>query len=170
MVPNVRAIERNELALVQRLHERCADFWTLVEGEPPRPGLAEELMHEVPPGGTIDHKHVLGAFDAELVALLDLYDGYPEPHAWYVSLLLVAPEARGGGLGHELVAYAEAYVRARGGRALRLIVQEQNPRALAFWMREGFVYEATTTQKIGRPNVVTRLVKPLSLSPRTRAC
>ncbi len=161
---NVRAIDRDELALVQRLHERCADFWTLVEGEPPGPGLAEELMHEVPPGGTIDHKHVLGAPDGrddELVALLDLYDGYPEPHAWYVSLLVLAPEARGNGLGHELFAYGEAYVRARGGRALRLIVQEQNPRALAFWLREGFVFEATTTQKIGRPNVVTRLAKLL---------
>jgi ribosomal protein S18 acetylase RimI-like enzyme len=158
---NVRAIDRDELALVQRLHERCADFWTLVEGAPPGPGLAEELMHEVPPDGTLDHKHVLGVFETDLVGLLDLYDGYPEPHAWYVSLLVIAPDARGRGLGHELFAYGEDYARGRGGRALRLIVQEQNPRALAFWLREGFVFEATTTQKIGRPNVVTRLAKLL---------
>jgi ribosomal protein S18 acetylase RimI-like enzyme len=157
----IRAIGRDEAALVQRLHERCSDFWELVEGAAPPPDFARELLDEVPPGGTIDHKHVLGVFEDELVALLDLYDGYPEPHAWYLSLLVIAPERRGTGLGHELLAYGETYVRARGGRALRLIVQEQNPRALAFWMREGFVYEATTTQKIGRPNVVTRLVKLL---------
>jgi ribosomal protein S18 acetylase RimI-like enzyme len=157
----VRAIDRSETELVQRLHERCSDFWTLVEGAPPPADFARELMHEVPPGGMLDHKHVLGVAgdDGELVALLDIYDGYPEPHAWYVSLLVIAPEARGNGLGAELVAYCEAFARARGGRALRLIVQDQNPRALAFWMREGFVFEATTTQKIGRPNVVTRLAK-----------
>jgi ribosomal protein S18 acetylase RimI-like enzyme len=158
---NVRAIERDEEALVQRFHERCRDFWELVEGVAPPPGFARELLDEVPPGGTIDRKHVLGVFEGELVALLDLYDGYPEPNAWYLSLLVIAPEARRNGLGRELLAYGEAYARERGGRALRLIVQDQNRRALAFWMREGFVYEATTTQKIGRPNVVTRLVQLL---------
>jgi ribosomal protein S18 acetylase RimI-like enzyme len=161
MALNIRAIARDDDVLVQRLHERCSDFWELVEGIAPPPGFARELLDEVPPGGVIDHKHVLGVFADDLVALLDLYDGYPEPTAWYVSLLVIAPEARGNGLGRELLAYGEAYVHARGGRVLRLIVQEQNSRALAFWIREGFVYEATTTQKIGRPNVVTRLVKLL---------
>ena len=97
----------------------------------------------------------------ELTALIDITEGYPEPHAWYVGLLVVAPEARGSGLGAELYAHVEDFARARGGCAMRLIVQEQNPRALAFWTRHGFVFEATTTQKVGRPNVVTRLVKPL---------
>jgi ribosomal protein S18 acetylase RimI-like enzyme len=157
----IRAIARDEAAVVQRLHERCSEFWELVEGAAPPPNFARELLDEVPPGGSLDHKHVLGVFAPDLVALLDLYDGYPEPNAWYLSLLVIAPEFRGNGLGHDLLAHGEAYARGRGGRAMRLIVQEQNSRALAFWMREGFVYEATTTQKIGRPNVVTRLVKLL---------
>jgi ribosomal protein S18 acetylase RimI-like enzyme len=153
--------EPDDVAVVQRLHERCSDFWELVEGAAPPPNFARELLDEVPPNGTLDHKHVFGVFEPDLVALLDLYAGYPEPNAWYLSLLVIAPEFRGNGLGHDLLAHGEAYARARGGRAMRLIVQEQNSRALAFWMREGFVYEATTTQKIGRPNVVTRLVKLL---------
>ncbi len=148
-----------DVAAIRRLHERCAEFWELVEGAIPD---ADELMHEVPPGVPLADKHVLGVEEhGELNALIDLADGYPEPHAWYVSLLVVAPEARGSGLGAELYAYGEDFMRARGGAAVRLIVQDQNPRALVFWTRRGFVFEAMTTQKIGRPNVVTRLVKLL---------
>jgi ribosomal protein S18 acetylase RimI-like enzyme len=154
-----RRLTLDDLAAIQRLHERCADFWELVEGEIPDAG---ELMHEVPPGVSLADKHVLGVEDhGELTALIDLVEGYPEPHAWHVSLLVVAPEARGNRLGSELYAYGEYFMRARAGAAVRLIVQDQNPRALAFWMRRGFVFEATTTQKIGRPNIVTRLVKLL---------
>jgi ribosomal protein S18 acetylase RimI-like enzyme len=154
-----RRLTLDDLAAIRRLHDRCADFWTLIEDSIPD---ADELMRELPPGVPLADKHVLGVEDhGELVALLDIAEGYPEPHAWYVGLLVVAPDARGSGLGAELYAYGEDFMRARDGVAVRLIVQEQNPRALAFWMRRGFVFEATTTQKIGRPNIVTRLVKLL---------
>jgi|HubBroStandDraft_6_1064221.scaffolds.fasta_scaffold144697_2 ribosomal protein S18 acetylase RimI-like enzyme len=154
-----RRLTLADLAAIERLHERCADFWELVEGALPDAG---ELMHELPPGVALADKHVLGVEDhGELTALIDFVEGYPEPHAWHLGLLVVAPEARGSGLGAELYAHAEDFMCTRGGAAVRLIVQEQNPRALAFWTRRGFVFEATTTQKIGRPNVVTRLVKPL---------
>ena len=156
----MRPLGLGDLAAIDRLHARCSDFWLLVEDAVPS---ADELMHELPPGVAADDKHVLGVDDdrGELVALIDFCRGFPEADAWYVSLLVVAPEARGSGLGTALYAHAEQFARARGGTTIRLIVQEQNPRALAFWMREGFVYEMTTTQKIGRPNVVLLLCKLL---------
>jgi ribosomal protein S18 acetylase RimI-like enzyme len=154
-----RTLGLADLPAIDRLYARCADFWLLVEDAIP---TADELMHELPPGVAAHDKHVLGVdADGELVALIDFVRGFPEPDAWYVGLLVVAPEARGSGLGAALYAHAEETVRARGGTAMRLIVQEQNPRALAFWRRQGFVYEATTTQRVGRPNVVLLLCKPL---------
>ena len=63
----------------------------------------------------------------------------------------VAPEAK----------HVEELARTRGGTAMRLAVQQQNPRALAFWARRGFVVEATGTQQVGRPNLISRLVKRL---------
>ena len=155
-----RTLGLADLATIDRLHARCSDFWLLVEDAVP---TADELMHELPPGVAPHDKHVLGVDDdrGELVALVDFSRGFPDADAWYVSLLVVAPEARGSGLGAALYAHAEQFARDRGGTAIRLIVQQQNPRALAFWKRQGFVYEATTTQKIGRPNVVMLLCKPL---------
>jgi ribosomal protein S18 acetylase RimI-like enzyme len=154
-----RTLGLEDLAAIDRLHARCAEFWLLVEDAIPS---ADELMHELPPGVAAHDKHVLGVdADGELVALIDFVRGFPEPDAWYVGLLVVAPEARSSGLGAALFAHAEQVARAHGGTVIRLIVQEQNPRALAFWTRQGFVYEATTRQQVGRPNVVLLLCKPL---------
>ena len=83
---------------------------------------------------------------------------FPERHVWYLGLLLVAPEDRGQGLGEQILAVVKAWIIAQDGRAIRLIVQEQNPAALRFWLRHGFVPVGTATQELmDRTNQVARL-------------
>jgi len=58
----------------------------------------------------------------------------------YVSDLWVAPEGRGAKLGRRLLgAVAEEAGRLWGARHLRLTVYDDNPRAVAFYARLGFV-------------------------------
>ena len=56
----------------------------------------------------------------------------------YVQDLVVAESARGLGVGRRLLAEAAAIARARGGSYLRLSVDDDNPRAQAFYRRCGF--------------------------------
>lgn len=62
-----------------------------------------------------------------------------EPDAVRVEQLLVAPHHEGEGVGHRLLAYAEGYAISSGARAVQVVVEEDNERAVAFYRRSGFV-------------------------------
>ncbi|WP_395665321.1 GNAT family N-acetyltransferase [Methylocella sp.] len=58
-----------------------------------------------------------------------------DPAGGFIDQIAVAPRAKGTGAGRALIAAA----RARARSALRLDVNRDNPRALRFYLREGFV-------------------------------
>lgn len=147
------------VAELQELLERCEDFEVLVTGHPPDPHAARDLLTEVPPDHPPRDKFVIGVWtDDGLTAIIDLLRDFPQPHVWYLGLLLVAPEARGSGFGARIVEALKAWVRSHDGRAIRLAVQDQNPAALRFWLRQGFVQTGTATQELmDRTNSVARM-------------
>ncbi|WP_437316071.1 N-acetyltransferase family protein [Sorangium sp. So ce385] len=51
----------------------------------------------------------------------------------------VAPEVRGRGVGDALVAEILRWAREQGARELRLDVKENNPSAIALYIRHGFI-------------------------------
>lgn len=63
----------------------------------------------------------------------------PEPGALRVEQLLVAPHHEGEGVAHRLLAYAEGYAISTGALAVRVVVEHDNERAVAFYRRSGFV-------------------------------
>ena len=155
----VALISGSAVAELQELLERCADFEVMVTGSPPDAYAAVDLLAEVPPEHSLRDKMVVGVWtDQGLTAVIDLLRDFPDPHAWYLGLLLVAPEARGRGLGATVVAALRRWVVAQGGWTIRLIVQEQNPDAQRFWLRQGFVEVGRTVQELeDRSNQVSRL-------------
>ena len=144
---------------LQELLERCEDFEVLVTGHPPDPHAAADLLIEVPPDHPLRDKFVIGVWtDDGLTAAIDVLRDFPEPHVWYLGLLLVAPEARGSGLGARIVEALKTWIRSHDGRTIRLVTQDQNPDALRFWLAQGFVQIGTATQELmDRTNQVTRL-------------
>jgi ribosomal protein S18 acetylase RimI-like enzyme len=60
------------------------------------------------------------------------------PSQLYVCALAVRPEARGQGVGAQLLAAAADFARARGDTALRLDVVDTNPDAQRLYERLGF--------------------------------
>jgi ribosomal protein S18 acetylase RimI-like enzyme len=66
----------------------------------------------------------------------------------YVQDLVVADSARGLGVGRRLLAETAAIARARGGSYLRLSVDDDNPRAQAFYRRSGFRHSETETIQV----------------------
>lgn len=146
-----------DLARLSRLCVACTDFFELVEGTPGGEATAAEILGPLPTEYARGTKHVFGLARAdELVGVVDLLEGYPSPREWYIGLLLLLPDDRGKGLGAQVCAEILRWIGVRGGTAVRLIVQHQNPRARVFWERMGFSLEREAVTKSGPVWVMLR--------------
>jgi GNAT superfamily N-acetyltransferase len=124
---------------VQRLFERCADFFVLTEGQPPAPDLAEKELTFTIPGGSPDDIACFGVFDGDrLVAFAGLARDFPKPSEWWLGLLVIDPAERGRGLGARIHQELVDWIAAQSGTTLWLAVQTNNEAAERFWRRMGF--------------------------------
>lgn len=163
----VRLDERRRDEL-QAFYEACADYVELVTGQPPGPNEAEELLTSLPRGKGHEDKFVIGLFDApgHQVGVLDVIRDYPKPGEWYLGLLMFGPTWRGRRLGDRVYHRLEDWIRELGGKALHLIVQEQNPGALRFWQRMGFEVRGMGKQTLKRrESVFLRMTRELEERP-----
>ncbi|MBF5045205.1 GNAT family N-acetyltransferase [Aggregicoccus sp. 17bor-14] len=160
-----RPLLPEQLPLLQALLQRCDDYHQLVYGLPARPDEADQLVRGRPSEVTEAQKHLWGLFraDGTLGGAMDALSDFPGPGEWYLGLLLLEPELRGGGRGRALAQAFELHVRRSGGHLLRLAVAEQNAKALRFWTREGFVQEARVGPRLlgARESYLLRLKKLL---------
>jgi GNAT superfamily N-acetyltransferase len=136
-----------------RLAAFCAatsDFFELIEGQPGGDAQAAELLAPLEPPYDDGVRTVWGfERDGRLVAVAELLGGYPTERDWYIGLLLLHPDERARGLGRALVAAVRRWLAERDGDVVRVVVQEQNPRARAFWEREGFTLEREVVKRTG---------------------
>src|SRR6266511_1225312 len=141
----VRLDERREHEL-QAFYEGCRDYFELVTGQPPSPSEAADLIAAVPRGKTRDDKFVIGLFDApgHLVGVLDVIRDFPKAGEWYLGLLLFEPTLRGKKLGDRVYHRLEEWVRAQGGIAIHLIVEEVNLGALRRYLRPRLRHSASS--------------------------
>jgi ribosomal protein S18 acetylase RimI-like enzyme len=156
---------RDEL---QAFYEGCADYVELITGQPPGPDEAANLLASLPRGKTHEDKFVVGLFDApgHMIGVLDVLRDYPRPADWFLGLLMFRTGWRGRGLGERVYRRLEEWVRASGGKAIHLVVQEQNPDALRFWQRMGFVVKGMGKQQLpARENVYLRMTRELDPAP-----
>lgn len=57
---------------------------------------------------------------------------------WLLGMLTVDPDRQDGGIGRALLDTAQAYVRARGGRAIKMTVIEGRDTLIAWYGRRGY--------------------------------
>jgi len=152
-------------AELQAFYEECRDYVELVTGEPPRPTEARALLLDLPPGKKPADKYVFGFRDPDgrLVGVLDIVRDYPGPGDWYLSLLLFGPASRGRRYGEGVYRWVAGWVSAEGGRAVHLVVTEDNPGAIRFWRRMGFQVKGAGTQLRGaKESVFLRMTHALA--------
>ena len=153
---------------LQEFYEGCRDYFELVTGQPPSPTEARDLLAAVPKGKSRDDKFVIGLFDApgHLVGVLDVIRDFPRPREWYLGLLLFEPTLRGHRLGDRVYHRLEEWVRAQGGQAIHLVVEEVNPGALRFWERMGFEVRGMGKRVLGgREHPFIRMTRELAQRP-----
>ena len=77
--------------------------------------------------------------------------------AWYLAMLTVRPDRQDGGLGRTLLAAAEAFARARGGKRMRMTVVHQRRELIGWYERRGYTRTGETEpfpygdDRFGRP-------------------
>lgn len=153
-----------DAAAVRALFAASADYVALIEGRPPGEATLADFWQGAPPGADPAASLRLGLFEAgALAGVAELAFGFPAPADAYLGLLLLAPAARGRGLGRGLLDRVTAEARARGAPRLLLAVAEANPRALAFWQRQGFATVLTLPpRRVGtRMQILHRLARPI---------
>ncbi|MFE1880802.1 GNAT family N-acetyltransferase [Streptomyces diastatochromogenes] len=116
-VPGERVVVRepgpaDEVPLLT-LFAECEDWFVAATGLPSGPGDVQSLFYSLPEGASPDDKVLLVLErDGVVAGLVDAVRDHPEPGAVAVGLFLLAPWARGRGLGRAL---AESLL-ARAGR------------------------------------------------------
>jgi ribosomal protein S18 acetylase RimI-like enzyme len=151
-------------ARVAAFFETIADYIRMERDAPPDAEVIEEFFTDTPPGCDPAQSLRLGLFEhSTLIALAEMGFGYPESDNAYLGFLAVSADARGKGAGEFLLTHLETEARARGCSAIYLAVLDANPRARAFWERQGFSLavanrEVTLGQKT---QIAHRLRKPL---------
>jgi ribosomal protein S18 acetylase RimI-like enzyme len=145
-------------ALTQADHQRleslciaCTDFFQCIEGQPGGRETAAELLGPLAPDVSSGEKSLVGVeMGGDLVGVVELLAGFPQPQEWYVGLLLLHPELRGAGAGTAIWDHLRQRMTQEGATSVRLIVQQQNPRARRFWERQGFAVEREMVAKAGK--------------------
>jgi GNAT superfamily N-acetyltransferase len=161
----IRALDPDaDAAAVRHLFDRAADYIDLETGEDPSDAHVADFFAPAPfatgPAETLK----LGMFSGgRLDAIADLAFGFPEPQDAFIGLLLIAADRRGYGLGHLFVEHMVDVARARHAPRLFIAVLEANPKARAFWEREGFVQvlKGPPTQMGRRTHVRWRMERKL---------
>ncbi len=150
---------------LQAFYEQCREYVELATGAPPGPNEAADLLNALPRGKAYEDKFVVGLFDApgHLVGVLDVIRDFPAEDEWYLGLLLFGPSSRGRRLGERVYRRLEEWVRSQNGRAIHLIVEEQNPGAIRFWRRMGFELQGMGKQlRRTRETVYLRMRRDLA--------
>lgn len=142
---------RADVRALQALFERCAAFFQLVHGAPPRPDEAARWLAEAVPGKAPRDRCCFGLRDDEdrLIGAVDVVRDHPVAHDFWVGTMVVEPSIRGVGLGASFHAQVLAWIRTQGACGVQLCVQRENPGALRFWAREGYQVTGTALVRSG---------------------
>ena len=85
------------------------------------------------PGMDLSSKYYIGFFhDEELVAVMDLVDGYPEPVIAYIGLFMVDIRRQGQNIGSAIIRDVESYLKKVGIKKVRLAINKGNPQSTHF--------------------------------------
>jgi GNAT superfamily N-acetyltransferase len=73
-----------------------------------------------------------------MVGMICVAQGYEYPDDWWVGLMLMDPAFRSQNIGHRVVDMVKARAKKNNVHMIKLAVLLSNPRAINFWLREGF--------------------------------
>lgn len=138
-------------SLVAGFYRRAEDYIRLETGQPPCAATLDAYFYGAPPGHdpALDLREGLFCSD-RLEGLAELAFALPRPDCAMLTLMILAPEARGQGLGRAWTERLCQIAAKRGAKQICLSVLRRNPRGLSFWRQAGFTEDRSVIRSDGR--------------------
>ncbi|MBO4127431.1 GNAT family N-acetyltransferase [Streptococcus suis] len=149
----VRKLTEAELEQVLALYQTNPLYFDHFPPLPSLESLANDLV-DCPPGKELSDKYFLGFWDKDqLLAVLDLIDGYPTEDTAYIGLFMVDANFSGQGLGSKIIAKLLTQL-ATHFKKVRLGYVESNPQSSHFWSKVGFCPTGEVKEIAGKTIVI----------------
>lgn len=101
--------------------------------------LIKSDLDITPPGISMEQKYYIGFFDDNnLIAIMDLIDGYPDSNYVYIGFFIMNFKLQGNGIGSKIVLEVLEYVHKQGFQKCQLGIDKDNPQSSHFWSKNGF--------------------------------
>lgn len=135
---NVRTLDENDVNSILEVCMRNTLFYEYTDAEPDIDQIKDD-MKLAPPGIDPSDKYYFGFFnDRDLVAVMDLVDGYPEQETAYIGFFMMELKYQGKQIGTSIISEVLSYLRSIGKKAVRLGIDKGNPQSTHFWIKNGF--------------------------------
>lgn len=103
-----------------------------------------------PPGKELKDKYYVGFYeDDQLVALMDLIDGYPSKDTIYIGFFMTNANLQGRGIGSIIIEQLCVMLMHNGISRIELAYDKDNPQSKHFWNKNGFKSIREVEQKSG---------------------
>ena len=153
---NVRKLNYNDVEMIYSFCKSNTQYYEYC-GKEPSIELIERDLEITPPDFPIEQKYYVGFFERDnLVAIMDLEDGYPDEDYAYIGFFMMNSELQGNGIGTRIISEIFEYLRKLGFRKCMLGIDKDNPQSNHFWKRNGFEVVREVVQEEGAILVAER--------------
>lgn len=136
---NTRKLSSEDVDEIYNLCLTNPLYYEFCPPAPTRENVLEELS-ALPPNKTMKDKYYVGFFDnGQMVAVMDLIDGYPEEKIAFIGFFMTDATLQNKGMGTAIISELADYLRSINYSAIRLAWVKGNPQAEHFWLKNGFV-------------------------------
>jgi len=134
----LRILEQSDVDMIVEICERNTIFYKYTEARPTKENILND-MQATPPGIDLSEKYYLGFFDNdELIAVMDLVDGYPKADITYIGFFMMNLKQQGKQIGTAIINEVIDYLKSIGKTSVRLAIDKGNPQSTHFWKKNGF--------------------------------
>ena len=135
---SVRVLEESDVETLVEICKQNTVFYEYTEARPTKENILND-MKATPPGIDMQDKYYFGFFDGrELVAIMDLIDGYPKAEIAYIGFFMMNPQYQGKQIGTAIIDEVIDYLLSTGKTSVRLAIDKGNPQSTHFWKKNGF--------------------------------
>lgn len=101
--------------------------------------IIKQDLEITPPNIPYEQKYYVGFYDDhELIAIMDLIDGYPNYDTIFIGFFMLQMDKQGKGIGTSIMIELFQYFKEIGYDRCRLGIDKDNPQSNHFWNKQGF--------------------------------
>lgn len=109
-------------------------------------------MVALPPKVNISDKYYVGFYcGEELIAIMDLIDGYPEKSVAFIGFFITDVSIQKNGIGTKIIKNVCNYLKTLKFQSIQLAWVKGNPQSENFWIKNGFVKIKETSSTASKP-------------------